>query len=92
VGTINATATLIPTDADPLTIGRVTLTPSQLRDAYRSSLTGTHYTVELPINLPDSWSRDGAVKDTFVRVIYTDGVTGQTQTAERSIALTSSVP
>ena len=83
VGTLSAAATLIPQNAEPVSIGRVQLTPAQVRDAYRSSITGTHYTVELPIQIPEGLDE----KQAFVRVVYADGRTGQELAAERIIEL-----
>ena len=34
---------------DPELLGTITLTPSEMREAYRSSPLGTHYTIDIPI-------------------------------------------
>jgi hypothetical protein len=39
-----------PPSAPPLSLGTVTLTPTDLREAYRSSPLGTHYTVRVPVS------------------------------------------
>jgi len=57
------------------------LTPSQLRDAYRSGITGTHYAVELPLDHPLP-VRDGTL---LLRVTFADAITGQTYSAERIV-------
>lgn len=65
-------------------IGRRALGPTALRDAYRSGLTGTHYTVTLPLGAETSADHDEAI----VRVTYRDGWTGRVHTSERRIELT----
>lgn len=88
VGSLAATALLLPTDGDPIVLSRMELTPSQVRDAYRSNLTGIHYTITLPIDqLPDAAALAAVGNKVFVRVVYTDGRSGQTFTAERTIKL-----
>lgn len=77
-GTLAAEATLIPkpdarAGATPRTLGRVTLSPSQLREAYRSSPLGTHYSVRLPLDPPNA-PLDGTV---VLTVAVTDALTGQ---------------
>ncbi len=57
------------------------LTPTQLRDAYRSGITGTHYAVELPLEHPPT-VRDGTL---LLRATFADAITGQTYTAERVV-------
>lgn len=57
------------------------LTPTQLRDAYRSGITGTHYAVELP--LPQALpARDATL---LLRATFADAITGQTYTCERIV-------
>src|SRR6185436_11190168 len=51
VGPVSISAASVPAHADASTIGRASFTPAQVRDAYRSALTGTHYVFEVPINL-----------------------------------------
>lgn len=69
------------TDMGGAPLSRITLTPSQLREAYRSSLTGTHYAVELL--LPSPIVRSATVADTSVlRATYTDAITGEVVKAE----------
>jgi hypothetical protein len=86
-GELAASALLLPVQGEPLVIGQVSLSPLQVRDAYRSSITGMHYTVEVPL---EHMAKDAASKterEIFARVQYRDGVTGQAFTAERKIAL-----
>lgn len=57
------------------------LTPVQLRDAYRSGITGTHYAVEMPLESPLA-PRDGTL---LLRVTFADALTGQTYASERIV-------
>lgn len=61
-------------------LGRVTLTPAQLRDAYRSDVLGTHYIVELPFS--EESSRHGGTL--LMRAEFADALTGKVWTAERT--------
>lgn len=82
VGSLSMHAVILPPDADAITIGRVTLEPFELRAAYRSGITGTHYTIELPIeNLPKP-----AESTCILRVLFEDGLTGQQRSAEHEVS------
>jgi hypothetical protein len=84
VGTLSMSASILPVKGDPVLIGRATFDPTQVRDAYRSALTGTHYAFEVPIQLPaDADKADHAM----VVAEFVDGVTGEKFTAERSVNL-----
>lgn len=86
LGTLRIHAAILP-DTDAVTIVRMELSPEQIRDAYRSGFTGTHYRFIVPIDWPDGVdaeaARDGPV---FVRLVYDDGHTGERFTAERSVS------
>lgn len=92
-GHLSVHVAMLPADADAFTIGRLTLTPSQLREAYRSGFSGTHYTIRLPITLKPPGTTPGENLDSRVgkmcllRVIYLDGVTGIEHSARREIKL-----
>lgn len=78
VGTLTVEIWNKPTafDSGDAPISRVTLGPTQLREAYRSSLTGTHYAVELLFPSPlvrDQGLADGAV----LRATYVDAITNE---------------
>jgi hypothetical protein len=81
VGSITATAAIVPDDGDAQTIGRVLLDPVEVRDAYRSSFTGQHYVAEIPV------MTDHRSASVLVRIAFEDGLTGQTLSAERSIKI-----
>ena len=83
VGHLSAHAAMLPTDADATTIGRWRLTPGEVRAAYRSGITGTHYTIKLPIEAPQAFED----KVCLVRVEFEDGHTGERLSVEREILL-----
>lgn len=57
------------------------LTPTQLREAYRSGITGTHYEIDLMLAAPMP-DRSATI---LVRAQFTDAVTGVVHKAERLI-------
>lgn len=64
--------------AMPALVGKVTLTPEQLREAYRSSVMGTHYAVRVPLDPPIN----KAVMGRFaITVLLEDAVSGQRHVA-----------
>ncbi len=84
VGTLSVHAAVLPADADAQTIGRVQLGPGDLRRAYRSSFTGSHYTVTVPITSAEGLDADGCV----VYAEFVDGSTGLRYVDDRRIGLT----
>ncbi|HVZ94936.1 MAG TPA: hypothetical protein VG797_10540 [Phycisphaerales bacterium] len=87
-GTLTASAAFIPRTSGtavppppPRELGRVTLSPNQLREAYRASPLGTHYTVRLPLD-PPNMPLEGTV---VLRVELLDALTGQTWRAEQLV-------
>ena len=83
VGRLTAQATVMPIDADPITLGRITLGPAEIRQAYRSSFMGTHYTVEVPLMVPS----DLEATELIAHVEFVDGYDGRKFADHRSIAL-----
>lgn len=88
VGQLLVNAVILPPDDDAISVVRTRLGPAQVRDAYRSGITGTHYSVEVPLNLPEgvdlAWVE---AQQIIVRVSYIDGQTGEQHTAERAVSL-----
>jgi hypothetical protein len=82
-GHLTVHAVVIPPDRPSISLLIVRLSPAELRDAYRSSLTGTHYTIEAPFD----WPADIASRTATVRVEFTDGATGRVHSAERELSL-----
>lgn len=83
VGHVSAHAAVLPSDADAITVGRISLGPQEVRQAYRSSFAGTHYTLTVPITLagvPDE-------PTCIAQVAYIDARTGICHPAQRVIDL-----
>ena len=82
VGTLKVAATLTPPagqQGEPRQLGAITLTPARLRDAYRSGVTGTHYTVEIPLSEADAAkAREGEL---LVTAEFLDAITGRAHQA-----------
>jgi hypothetical protein len=96
-GTLELTAAILPMHAEPRRIGQLTLKPAELRQAYRSSFTGTHYSISVPITLPPreaepkggtqspAQNQPQAAERAHVQVRFHDALTGSTIDAERPI-------
>ncbi|MHC4079705.1 MAG: hypothetical protein ACYS15_13950 [Planctomycetota bacterium] len=82
-GWLSVHAADLPPDAEATTLGQVTLGPAEVRAGYRTSFMGTHYSVTLPLTLP----ADRPEGPCTVRVIYKDGRSGRSVSAEREIDL-----
>lgn len=80
VGAVDVHVAVLPSDADAVTLGRVRLTPDEVRDAYRSAFTGTHYTIEVPLRAVEA-----EVIECAVQLEFEDGLTGRTLTASRTV-------
>ncbi len=84
VGDLSVHAAILPADGDAVTIGRVALGPAALREAYRSSFMGTHYTIEVPLAIPAPVPGETRA---LVVVEFVDGLTGTHHTAEHGVDL-----
>lgn len=82
VGRLSVNASLVPPEAPARTIGLLVLEPNALRAAYRSSFTGTHYTIEMPVDVP----RTSAARLT-IELAFEDGLTGQRVTGDGEVDL-----
>ena len=83
VGTLSVHAATLPAGGDAITLGRVTLGPPELRDAYRSTFLGTHYTVEVPITIADPATQTVCT----VSVEFVEGYTGRRVTTQQALDL-----
>jgi hypothetical protein len=72
-GTVRVTAAAIVAGDPPLAAGTLTLGPAALRERYRSSMMGTHYTLELPIE----WAGDKPASAISVVCEFKDGLSGR---------------
>ncbi len=84
VGDLSIHVALLPTDDDAVTLGRVSLGPQELRDAYHSTWLGTHYTVDVPITIPLGVSEPTSFT---VKVEFIDGYSGRRVTSQQSLDL-----
>lgn len=94
VGTTAIEAYVMPARVEPgvqpRRVAQATLTPGELRDAYRSNLTGTYYAVTLPLEEP--LVRGGVTPAVLIRLEFTDALTGQVHRAERLLPGRPGVP
>jgi hypothetical protein len=88
VGEVRINAIILPEAEDAITIGRERFGPGEVRDAYRSGITGTHYAIEVRLSLPEGADLEWIEQQqATVRVTFIDGQTGLRHTAERAIDL-----
>ena len=71
----------VPEGDDAETVAERSFEPADVREAYRSSFTGTHYTFELPVTLP----AERAGESWLLIATYEDIVTGTKLKAEEPI-------
>jgi hypothetical protein len=65
-GWLEVAITALPATGPAVAIGSIRLGPAEVRDAYRSGFMGTHYTVEVPVDLAAAGtSPNFAVSATF---------------------------
>ncbi len=83
VGELSVHAATLPADGDAITLGRVTLGPRELRDAYRSTFLGTHYTVNVPITIAPGATQTQCT----VKVEFVDGHDGRSVTGQLPVDL-----
>jgi hypothetical protein len=80
-GDLTVRADVLGEGATSLEVASATLDPLELRDAYRSGVLGTHYTIECPLEWP------AEPQDLFVRAVYTDGRTARKYATERTVTV-----
>jgi len=83
VGRLSVNVAVLPAAGAARTIAQRAFGPGEIRAAYRSGFTGSHYTIEVPID--PAAAGDAGVVD--VRVTFEDGLTGMRHTAHREIAI-----
>lgn len=76
-GWIEVAITALPASGPAIPIGSVRLGPAEVRDAYRSGFMGTHYTVEVPVDLAAA----GTSPNFAVSATFTEGRSRATLTA-----------
>ena len=91
VGTVTIDALVLPADVGegqdnhPQRIATLILTPAQVRDAYRSSFTGTHYAATVKLEKPIERG-PGKTPSLVIRVEFQDAITGELLKGERVIS------
>ena len=81
VGQLSVHAVAMPVGKDAITLGRVSLGPAEVRRAYRSSITGTHYTVNVALVMPEGM----IIEEITVRAEYLDGYSGVIYTTQQPV-------
>jgi hypothetical protein len=82
-GDITIIVACLPRDQDAVTVARKAFKPAEVRDCYRSGITGTHYTFEVPID-PSTATAHAACT---IRAVFVDPSTGVEHSAQREITL-----
>jgi hypothetical protein len=82
-GTLRATAVVLIPGRDPLSAGKATLGPKALREAYRSTAFGTHYTVEIPL----TWEGSEPARSVSIAAEFTDALTGKAYPIQGTVAV-----
>ena len=82
-GWLTATVTALPDAGEPFRAGTLELAPLELREAYRTGFAGTHYTLEVPLEIP---AEGGDNSRWAARVVVRDGVTGEVHEADALLA------
>lgn len=83
-GRAEVAVTLAPVTGEPRVLGRRALTPAELRDAYRAGLMGTHYTIDVPLELPAGLAPGTPLA---VTLELTDGWTGEVHRAAGTVRM-----
>lgn len=78
VGRLSIHAVAMPAEADAITLGRASFGPADVRRAYRSSIIGAHYTVNVALAVPEGVNIDQIT----IRAEYVDGYSGVRYTAQ----------
>ncbi len=88
VGNVIVNLAVVPDEVDPIPLGRLRFGPGDVRDAFRSGITGTHYSFEVPLDIPAKVDLDWLLTQQVVaRATFVDGQTGDRHTTERVIAM-----
>ena len=84
-GTLRATAAILIPGREPLAAGKATLGPKSLREAYRSTPFGTHYTIEIPL----TWEGSEPARAVSIAAEFTDSLTGKPYPVQGTVAIVS---
>ncbi len=84
-GTLRATAAILIPGREPLAAGKATLGPKAMREAYRSTAFGTHYTIEIPL----TWEGSEPARAVSIAAEFTDALTGKAYPVQGTVAIVS---
>lgn len=82
-GTLRATAAVLIPGREPIAAGKATLGPKALRETYRSTPFGTHYTIDIPL----VWEGSDAARAVSIAAEFTDAVTGRAYPVQGTVAI-----
>lgn len=82
-GTLRATAAVLIPGREPLAAGKATIGPKALREAYRSTPFGTHYTIEIPL----TWDGTDPARAVSIAAEFTDALTGKAYPIQGTVAV-----
>ncbi len=83
VGRVRVSIFSLSATGESETIGTAEYSPSEVREAWRGGVMGTHYTFEIPL-AGSKWTCHGSAT---VRLEFTDGTTGRSFNSQREINL-----
>jgi len=72
-GSLGAVARFMPVDEESIELGRVSLSPAEVRDAWRAGVLGVSYQVEIPLQAAPVEGEYGGI---HVSARFTDALTG----------------
>ncbi|MGA0174602.1 MAG: hypothetical protein ACO38V_01335 [Phycisphaerales bacterium] len=75
-GRISIQASMPIEGAEPIRLGERSFSPAEVRDAWRGGFMGTHYTFEVPVELPAAALANQSDPQASVLVVFRDAIGG----------------
>jgi hypothetical protein len=75
-GRISIQASMPIEGAEPIRLGERSFSPAEVRDAWRGGFMGSHYTFEVPVELPAASLADRSDPQASVLVVFRDAIGG----------------
>lgn len=75
-GRVSIQASMLVEGGDPIRIGERSFSPGDVRDAWRSGFMGTHYTFEMPVEVPANAIVGTSEPQASVLVVFRDAIGG----------------
>lgn len=75
-GRVSIQASMPIEGGDPILLGERSFSPIEVRDAWRSGFMGTHYTFEVPVEMPRAALEASADPQASVLVVFRDAIGG----------------